>query len=68
MQTLKTRHILSGALLLPLVIAIILAMAGIALNIWVYVVLAIICPLAAGAVWFLYKETEGKVQDAEKRR
>ena len=57
----KTGRILSGALLAPLVIVIILATAGIILNVWVYVVLAVVCPLAAGAVWFLYKDMERKM-------
>lgn len=57
----KTRYIFSGALLLPLVIVIILAIAGITLNVWVYVVLALVCPLAAGAVWFLYKDMEKRM-------
>ncbi len=50
----KTRYIFSGVLLLPLIIVIILAITGITLNVWVYVVLAVVCPLAAGVVWFLY--------------
>jgi Flp pilus assembly protein TadB len=59
----KTGHILSGALLLPLVIIIILAIAGITLNVWVYVFLAVVCPLAAGVVWFMYKDVEGKNEE-----
>lgn len=58
----KTRYIFSGAILLPLVIVIILAITGITLNVWVYVVvLSVVCPLAAGAVWFLYKDMERKM-------
>lgn len=57
----KIRYIFSGALLLPLVIVIILAITRITLNVWVYVVLAVVCPLAAGAVWFLYKDMERKM-------
>ncbi len=44
----KTRYIFSGALLLPLVIVIILAIAEITLNVWIYVILVIVCPVAAG--------------------
>ena len=57
----KTRYLLSAASLLPLVIAVILAMVGIALNVWVYIVLVIVCPLAAVVVWFLYKEMERRM-------
>jgi Flp pilus assembly protein TadB len=57
----KTRHIFLAAPLVPLFIVIILATAGITLNVWVYVVLAVVCPLAAGAVWFLYKDMEKRM-------
>lgn len=57
----KIRNILSGALLLPLVIVIVLAAVGITLSVWIYVVLAVVCPLAAGVTWFLYKDMERKM-------
>lgn len=58
----KTRYIFSGALLLPLVIVIILAITGITLNVWIYVILAIVCPVAAGIIWYMYKDTERKMK------
>ena len=57
----KTKYILSAAFLLPLVIVVILTMVGFTLNIWVYIVLVIACPLAAAVVWFLYKEMEKRM-------
>jgi general stress protein CsbA len=58
----KTRYIFSGALLFPLVIVIILAIAGITLNVWIYVILAIVCPVAAGIIWYMLKNMENKVK------
>lgn len=57
----KARYILSAASLLPLIIVVILAMVGITVNVWVYVVLTVVCPLAAGVVWFLYKDMERRM-------
>ena len=57
----KTRYILSAAFLLPVVIVVILALVGITLSVWVYIVLVMACPLAAGVVWFLYKDMERKM-------
>lgn len=53
---------------LPLLVVLILAIAGITLNFWVYIILAIVCPLAAGIIWFIYKETEKKIKEAGKGR
>ncbi|MBI5203302.1 MAG: hypothetical protein HZA11_00120 [Nitrospirae bacterium] len=50
--------------LLPLLVVIILAVAGITLNFWVYAILGVVCPTVAGAIWFIYKDTERKVKDA----
>ncbi len=60
-HTVKTRYILSAASLLPLAIVVILALVGITLSVWVYIVLVMVCPLAAGVVWFLYKDMERKM-------
>jgi hypothetical protein len=51
----KTGHILAAAPLAPLFIIIILAAVGITLNVWVYVIVAVVCPLAAGIIWFMYR-------------
>ncbi len=61
----KTRYILSAAPLLPLVILVILAMVGITLNVWVYLVLVIVCPLVAGTIWVMSKGVEKKIKNAE---
>jgi general stress protein CsbA len=58
----KTRYIFSGALLFPLAIVIILAVTGITLNVWIYVILAVICPVAAGTIWYMFKDTERKMK------
>lgn len=56
----KNRYALSAAPLLPLVIIIVLATGGVTMNRWVYVILAIACPVAAGIIWYTYKNTEKK--------
>ena len=63
----KTKDVLLIAPLVPLFIVIVLAVIGIMLNVWVYVVLAVVCPLAAGIIWFMYKDVEGKIKNAEKK-
>ena len=51
--------------ILPLLIIIMFAVAGIILNFWVYVILGVLCPTAAGVIWFIYKDTERKVKDVK---
>ncbi len=63
----KTGYILAAAPLAPLFIIIILAAVGITLNVWVYVIVAVVCPLAAGMIWFIYKDVEGKIKNAAKK-
>ena len=58
----KARYALSAAPLLPLVIVIALAIGGITMNRWVYVILAIVCPVAAGIIWYMYKDAERKIK------
>jgi general stress protein CsbA len=55
------KYLLSAAPLLPLVIVIALAVGGITMNPWVYVILALVCPVAAGIIWYMYKDTEKKM-------
>jgi len=62
----KTRRITSLLFLLPLLIVFLLAVGGIFLNAWVYVVLSIFCPLAAGVSWFLYKDMGRKLSNPER--
>lgn len=46
--------------LLPFLIVLILAAAGIILNHWVYIILGIVCPLVAGMIWLIYRGTTKK--------
>lgn len=55
-----------SAALLPLVVVVILALLGVTLSVWVYIVRAVVCPLAAGIIWFTYKDVEKKIKKAEK--
>ncbi len=56
------KYLFSAALLLPLVIVIVLAIGGVTMNRWVYVILAIVCPVAAGITWHMYKDTARKMK------
>ncbi len=62
----RKKFILSAAALLPLAIVIILAVFGATLSVWVYIVLAVVCPLVVGIIWFLYKYEENKIKNAQK--
>jgi len=61
----KKQRIATMLFLLPLLIVFLLAVGGIFLNTWVYVILSIFCPLAAGATWYLYKDMEKKLSNTE---
>jgi hypothetical protein len=52
--------------LLPLIAAGIFALFGIIFSFWVYLLLAIICPIEAGILWFIYKDMERKIAEAKK--
>jgi len=60
----KSKYIFTMAPFVPLLIVIILAIIGITLNFLVYIILAVVCPLVAGILWFIYKDMERKVTDA----
>jgi len=62
----KTHHIASLLVLLPLLIVFLLAAGGLFLNIWVYIILSIVCPLAACITWFIYKDMGKKLSDSER--
>jgi len=62
----KKQRIAILLFLLPLLIVFLLAVGGIFLNTWVYVVLSIFCPLAAGVTWFLYKDMKRKISNSER--
>lgn len=53
---------------LPLLVVIILAIAGITLNFWVYIILSVSCPIVAGIIWIIYKDTGKKIKEAGKGR
>lgn len=52
--------------LLPLIAAGILSLFGIIFSFWVYLLLAIICPIEAGILWLMYKDMERKIAEAKK--
>ncbi len=62
----KSKYFTTAAVLLPLALVIVLAVTGIALDIWVYVVLAIVCPAVVGLIWYFYKDAEKKVTDVDR--
>lgn len=51
--------------MLPLVVLGILALFGITFSFLVYLILAVICPLEAGALWLIYKDMERKIAEAK---
>ncbi len=56
------KYLFSAAPLLPLAIVIVLAIGGITMNRWAYVILAIVCPVAAGIIRHMYKDTDRKMK------
>ncbi len=60
------KKIFLSAALLPLVVVAVLAIFGAKLNVWVYIVLAVVCPLVAGLICFIYKDIEKKMETFEK--
>lgn len=61
----RAKFIFVMAALLPLFVVVILAIIGIILNLWVYIVLGMVCPLVAGVVCFIYKDMERKITSAK---
>ena len=60
----KAESVLPLLPLLPLPVGLVFTATGITFDIWVYVLLAIPCPAAAGLIWFIYREMEKKVEAA----
>ncbi len=60
----KNKSALVIGSLFPLMVVAILAMIGITFNVWVYLILAVVCPLVAVAVLFIYRGMEKKVTEA----
>lgn len=52
--------------LLPLITTGIFALFGIFFSLWVYLLLAIICLVAAGILWLIYKDMERKITEAKR--
>ncbi len=69
MKEMKTRHIFIPVVsLLPLAAVVVLAMFGIVLDFWVYVILVIVCPVVAGFLLYASKIMDKKVADTMKRQ
>jgi len=64
----RTKSIFIIMPFLPLLGVIILAAIGITLNFWVYIILSVFCPIVAGIIWFIYKDTGKKIKEAGKGR
>ncbi len=62
----KSKHIISSVVLVPLVVVTVLAFIGVILSFWVYLLLSVMCILAAGTTWYLYKDMENKISNAKK--
>lgn len=63
----KNKYIvISLASLLPLAAVGVLSLFGVIFSFGVYLLLAVICPLEAGILWFMYKDMEKKVAEAKK--
>lgn len=62
----KYKNIMPAVIFLPLAAVIFLALVGVTLNFWVYLLLAVVCPVAAAISWFFYKDMEKKVSNAKK--
>ena len=63
----KTRLIVIFVVsILPLLVVGILAIFGMIFSFWVYLILAIICPIEAGILWFMYKDMKRKIAEAKK--
>ncbi len=63
----KSRYFAIATVLFPLVAIIVLAIIGITLDTWVYLVLAVVCPAVVGLIWYIYKGAEKKLTDAGKK-
>ncbi len=66
-NVMRKKFFLSAAALLPLMAVVILAVFGVSLSVWVYIVLAAVCPLVAAILWFTYKDFDKKMKMAEKQ-
>jgi uncharacterized membrane protein len=52
--------------MLLLAAVVVLALFGIILSFWVYLLLFITCPLVAGISWYIYKDMDKKVSNTRK--
>ncbi len=63
----STFIIVSGIIILPLFVVGMLALFGIFLDIRVYIMLLILCPLAAVILWLIYRDMKRKIAGAKKK-
>lgn len=52
---------------LPLFVVIVLALFGFFFQFWFYLMLVIVCPVVAGVIGYIYRDTERKVSNAKKQ-
>lgn len=64
----KRLTVISMAFILPLVVVGVLALFGITFSSWVYLLISTVCLIDAGILWFIYKDMERKIADAESGR
>ncbi|OGW34328.1 MAG: hypothetical protein A2010_00315 [Nitrospirae bacterium GWD2_57_9] len=62
----RSKIVFLGAALLPLVVIVVLRTFGVSFNAWVYIVLAVACPVAAAIIWFASENIEKRINNAEK--
>lgn len=63
-----TKYLMQVLALSPLLVVAVLTATGRTFYLWVYVILAIVCPLVAGFLWFTYRNMERRTKDAERER
>ncbi|MBI4848285.1 MAG: hypothetical protein HY808_06880 [Nitrospirae bacterium] len=57
----KITHLVIIIISVPL-LTVIISLFGITFSIWTYLLLFILCPLAAGILWFLYRDMQKKLK------
>ena len=64
----KVKYALPITVLTALAIAVIPAIIGTSLIVWTSLFLVVVCPLVAGALWLMDKDTEKKITDVIKEK
>jgi predicted membrane protein len=57
----KMKYLAITIISIPLLVVFV-AIFGITFNVWTYLLLFILCPLAAGILWFIYRDMEKKLK------